>query len=72
MNKTDTNNRRRAQLLKEISDLEKQLASLKDSLPAHSLSPAMFQRLEDLDYQIRQKRAALDHEKPQPASQAND
>ena len=67
-NETESFEQRRAQLLKEIADLEKQLASLKESMPAHSLSPVMFQRLEDLEYEIQQKRASLGHEQPQPES----
>jgi len=72
MNKTDASNPQTAQLLKEIADLEKQLASLKASLPVHSLSPAMFQQMDDLEYEIKQKRAALEHEKTQLYPQAND
>jgi len=70
--KTDPSQQRRAGLQKEIAELEEQLVSLKASLPVHSLSPAMFQQVEDLEYKIKQKRAALDHEKPQPDSQSND
>ncbi len=59
MDKTDHSNPQTAQLLTEVADLEEQLASLKASLPVHSLSPAMFQQVEDLEYRIKQKRAAL-------------
>jgi len=69
MNKTGPSNPQTTRLLKEIADLEKRLASLKASLPVHSLSPAMFQQIDDLEYEIKQKRAALEHEKPQPDSQ---
>ena len=72
MSKTGPSNAQTALLLEEIAELEEQLASLKASLPAHSLSPAMFQRLEDLEYKIKQKRAALDQEKPQPDSLSDD
>ena len=69
MGETDSSHQARESLLKEIADLEKRLASLKASLPAHSLSPAMFEQIDDLEYEIKQKRAALEHEKPQPDSQ---
>ena len=72
MNKTDPSDSQTARLLEEIAGLEKQLASLKASLPVHSLSPAMFQQMDDLEYEIKQKRAALEREKPQPDSQSND
>jgi len=72
MGETDSSQQRRESLLKEIADLEKRLASLKASLPVHSLSPAMFAQIDDLEYEIKQKRAALEHEKPQPDSQPSD
>ncbi len=68
MNKTDPSNPQTPLLLKEIAKLEVQLASLKAILPAHSLSPAMFQKLDDLEYKIKQKKAALQQEEPQPDS----
>jgi len=68
MGKTDPSQQRRTELQKEIAELEEQLASLKASLPVHSLSPAMFQKLDELEYEIKQKRAALVSEKPQPDS----
>jgi len=72
MNKAGPSKPQTAQLLTEIADLEKRLASLKASLPVHSLSPAMFEQMDDLEYEIKQKRAALEHEKPEPDSQSND
>ena len=72
MGESDSSQQRRESLLKEIADLEKRLASLKASLPVHSLSPAMFAQIDDLEYEIKQKRAALEHEKPQPDSQPSD
>ena len=68
MGESDSSQQRRESLLKEIADLEKRLASLKASLPVHSLSPAMFAQIDDLEYEIKQKRAALEHEKVQPDS----
>ncbi len=68
MEETDSIHQRTERLRKEIADLEKRLASLKASLPVHSLSPAMFEQIDDLEYEIKQKRAALEHEKPQPDS----
>jgi len=72
MGESDSSQQRRESLLKEIADLERRLASLKASLPVHSLSPAMFAQIDDLEYEIEQKRAALEHEKPQPDSQPSD
>jgi len=72
MNKSGPSDPQTALLLEEIAELEEQLASLKASLPVHSLSPAMFQQMEDLEYKIKQKRGALDHEKPQPDPQSNE
>ena len=72
MGGTDSSHQSRESLLKEIADLEKRLASLKASLPIHSLSAAMFEQIDDLEYEIRQKRVALEHEKPQPDSQPTD
>jgi len=72
MGGTDSSHQSIESLLKEIADLEKRLASLKASLPVHSLSPAMFEQIDDLEYEIKQKRAALEHEKPQPDSQPTD
>ncbi len=72
MNETGPSNPQRALLLKEITELEEQLASLKAAWPAHSLPPAMFQQIEDIEYQIEQKRAALASEKSQPDSEANE
>ena len=69
MNKAGPPDPQTALLLEEIADLEDQLASLKASMPAHSLSPAMFQRLEDLEYELEQKKAALHHDKPQTKPQ---
>ena len=66
MGESDSSQQRRESLLKEIADLERRLASLKASLPVHSLSPAMFAQIDDLEYEIEQKRAALEHEKAQP------
>jgi len=72
MNKTGPSNPQTARLLKEIAELEEQLAALKASLPAHSLSPAMFQKLDELEYEIKQKRAGVVSAKPQPDSQSDD
>ncbi len=72
MGSTEAGDPQRASLLAEIADLERQLASLKSSLPVHSLSPAMFQRIEDLEYEIEQKRAALQEQTSPPNSQSND
>lgn len=72
MGETDSTHQRTERLRKEIAELEEQLASLKASLPVHSLSPAVFQQVEDLEYKIKQKRAALEQEKPQPGSQPSD
>jgi len=63
MGESDSSQQGRESLLKEIADLEKRLASLKASLPVHSLSPAMFAQIDD---------PALEHEKPQPDSQPSD
>ncbi len=68
MDKTDHSDPQTTQLLKEIADLEKRLASLKASLPVHSLSPAMFEQMDDLEYEIKQKRAAVEKEKRQSDS----
>jgi len=69
MDESDSSQQRRERLLKEIADLEKRLASLKASLPVHSLSPAMFAQIDDLEYEIKQKKAALERDKAQPDSQ---
>ncbi len=72
MGETDSTHRRTEGLRKELAELEKQLASLKAALPVHSLSPAMFQQLDDLEYQIKQKRAALEQENPQSDPPSNE
>ena len=59
MGETDSTQHRTEELRKEIAELEKQLASLKDALPAHSLSPAMFEQIDDLEYRLQQKKATL-------------
>jgi len=69
MGKTAPSQQQRAKSREEIAELEQQLASLKAALPVHSLSPAMFEQLDDLEYQIRQKRAALEHEKSEADSE---
>ena len=40
-----------------IKDLEKQIAELKRQWPAHSVPPAMLQRLEDLEEELERERA---------------
>ena len=47
-----------------IKDLEKQIAELKRQWPAHSVPPAMFQRLEDLEEELERERAAREKDKP--------
>jgi exonuclease VII small subunit len=48
------------QALKEtIAHLEADLAALKVAFPAHSLPPAMLERLDDLDEQLQSARAQL-------------
>jgi hypothetical protein len=46
-------------LREEIAALEAQLAGLMASLPAHSLSVALFEQLDDLEWRIAEKRAVL-------------
>jgi len=35
-----------------VSDMEKEIAELKSSLPAHSAKPSMVQRLEELEEKL--------------------
>lgn len=50
------------QLRDEIESLQSQLDSLKSSMPAHSLSPAMLQQIEDLEADIAHKQGILDEQ----------
>lgn len=68
MDKTDDAHHARARLREEIAALEAQLAAVRASLPAHSLSSAMFQQLDDLECAIEEKRALLGHDKREPDS----
>jgi len=47
-----------------IKELEKQIAELEGRWPAHSVSPAMLQQLEDLEGELEreQKKANLEQE----------
>ena len=40
-----------------IKELERQIAELKGSWPAHSAPPTMFQRLEELEEELERARA---------------
>ena len=40
-----------------IEELERQIAELKGSWPAHSVPPTMFQRLEELEEELERARA---------------
>ena len=46
-------------LQQEIKDLETQIADLKSRFPAHSLSPAMLEQLDELDEALSQARQKL-------------
>jgi len=69
MAETDPSHQHTEKLRKEIEDLERELASLKASLPVHSLSAAMFEQIDDLEYRLQQKRAALHDDEPQAGCQ---
>jgi len=47
-----------------IKELERQIAELKRQWPAHSVPPAMLQRLEDLEEELERERAAREKDKP--------
>jgi len=72
MKETDSSQQSTERLQKEIAELEQELASLKAALPIHSLSPAMFEQLDDLEYQIKRKKATLQQRKSQPNSKSNE
>ena len=40
-----------------IRELEKKIEELRSRLPAHSIPPAMFQELEDMEDQLEKARA---------------
>ena len=46
-------------LMQEISELEEELASLEASIPAHSVSVTLMQKLEEVEEKIKQKKGAL-------------
>lgn len=46
-------------LREEIATLKSELDSLKSSMPAHSLSPGMLQRLEDIEADIAHREKQL-------------
>ena len=46
-------------LQREIKDLETQIVDLKNRFPAHSLSPAMLERLDELDDALSQARQKI-------------
>lgn len=46
-------------LLREIKDIETQIADLKSRFPAHSVSPAMLEQLDELDEALSQARRKL-------------
>ena len=46
-------------LQQEIKDLQTQIADLKSRFPAHSLSPAMLEQLDELDEALSQARQKL-------------
>jgi ribosomal protein L29 len=53
----------RAELEKSIAELEARLKELKAQLPAHSITPAMMIRLDELEDQlaeVRQRLAKID------------
>ena len=47
------------QLITDIDDLEKNIASLKERLPAHSIPPALVIELDDLDEQLTDAKQRL-------------
>jgi hypothetical protein len=50
----------RAELEKSIIELEARLKELKDQLPAHSITPAMMIRLDELEDQLAEARLRLE------------
>lgn len=48
-------------LLKKIEDLENQIDNLKSRFPAHSLTPAMLEQLDELDEALVEARQKLQH-----------
>jgi len=72
MGESDSSQQGRESLLKEIADLERRITSLKASLSVYSHSSDMIAQIDDVEYEFEQKRAALEHEKPQPDSQPSD
>ncbi len=60
MGSNDTSASDKEKLREEIERLQDELDSLKASMPAHSLSPAMMQRTEDLEADIEHKQSMLD------------
>lgn len=48
-------------LLKIIEDLENQIDNLKSRFPAHSLTPAMLEQLDELDETLVKARQKLQH-----------
>jgi len=49
----------RAELAKSIAELEARLKELKAQLPAHSITPAMMIRLDELEDQLAEARQRL-------------
>jgi ribosomal protein L29 len=49
----------RAELEKSIAELEARLKELKAQLPAHSITPAMMIRLDELEDQLAEARQRL-------------
>ena len=49
----------RAELEKSITELEARLKELKAQLPAHSITPAMMIRLDELEDQLAEARQRL-------------
>lgn len=62
MEEEDLSQSDRANLREEIESLQSQLDSLKSSMPAHSLSPAMLQQIEDLEADIKHKQGLVDQQ----------
>lgn len=50
----------RTELEKSIAELETRLKELKAQLPAHSITPAMMLRLDDLEDQLAEARQRLE------------
>jgi hypothetical protein len=48
---------------KRVEELEKQIAELKSRWPAHSVPPAMFQQLDELEEELDQVRKDTSAEK---------